>query len=555
MTASDTSSVPYSSGDSSVSEDAEAAEDSDRSSVDFENGPMVGSLLIEKIENNDSSVKRVLQYGIRSIEEGDELRFLQALQTNTHIEALWLGQERFVATEQLIELLLQFLRSSPSLSKLSGVNWENLGTVVQALQAISRNRKIQELHVAGMSNMPAEALAHLLGETKSLEILKIEQCIFTAVDGSVEDALSSGFARNTTLKHLTVFLSTEAHVVPILNAATSLTTTLEELQLLGPQTTLEELQLRNYGTLTKELVTSVGHLLPHLPIEKLHFCRWYWTADNYRPIAQGLKRSSSLTKVKFRSCLFEEGSTEFFREAFQGAASLRSLEYDAIGLYSSPLLLASVVGASDSSLKDLVLVSPPPGLRRFCLKLSLKALTQRNCQLESLVLSVTPSEMQELIQRIPRFRSLKILVIRYSISWPYRTVKNQLIRACWRNGSLVEIHIPGLDNNFDGIVARNQGLKRFREAPTKQPMSLWNSIFVRVLECDLGHDVIYDSLRGHVDNWLEAMEKWKEENKKLKQNNRILTRENEVLRRQNEGLKEEIARLKQELEKRGQMHP
>jgi hypothetical protein len=146
----------------------------------------------------------------------------------------------------------------------------------------------------------------------------------------------------------------------------------------------------------------------------------------------------------------------------------------------------------------------------------LQGLQKSNCRLERLILKegLGQPEWQALIDRIPRFRSLKTLDIRPVLSdnVTYLAVRDSFIHACHVNGSLEMICVRTVegngnelredvhDNDFDSIVTRNRGLKRFRGDPTTLPLSLWNKIFVRATQCDLGHDLIYHTLRGQVES-------------------------------------------------------
>jgi hypothetical protein len=271
--------------------------------------------------------------------------------------------------------------------------------------------------------------------------------------------------------------------------------------------------------------------------------------------------------VGFFGGSFDEGCTHLFQNMFSGTSGLRSLGLNTEVEFSSSVgsVLAQMVGAHDSGLRELTL-EVSRSIREF--DVLLPALQQRSCQLESLILkeNVGRIELQTLIQGIPRFRSLKTLDVHVWRLDFYLSAEDSFIEACWRNMSLETIRVGSIEpfiegwketlyDDFESIVARNRGLNRFQDKPTMLPLGLWNRVFARALECDLGHELINNTLRRHVNIWLEEVEKWKEENKKLKQKNLVLPREIAALKRQNEGLRMENASLKRELEKKGGQLP
>jgi hypothetical protein len=155
------------------------------------------------------------------------------LQGNTQIEELCLTA-RFVAEEQLVNLLLQFLRNSPSMREFDVSGWEEIPDVIRRVfLAIAQNRNIQKLTL-GRTTVPAESLAELLRDTESLKELRIEDSSsFALTRGPVLDILTSGFERNGTLEVLATCDVIDAHVITLLNAAASLPR-LRELELIPP---------------------------------------------------------------------------------------------------------------------------------------------------------------------------------------------------------------------------------------------------------------------------------------------------------------------------------
>jgi hypothetical protein len=500
--------------------------------------------LLERLENGDPAVKVVDHM---RVERGEELRLLRALSPplrgcNPHVEEVLLDA-RFASDERRLELLLRFLRGGPSLRRFSCYNWDGsvAAATARALRALSDNGGVRTVSLVS-TTVPVRALAGLLRRTGSLVELEVVRSGIVASapaatgggggrgerqhQREVAKVLSSGFVRNNTLEVLKVvndrYPATVAasyagdDVVPLLRAAASLSK-------------LRELILQTGEERSVEVGAAVGRMLEESSasptrLETLRLHGWRWNAESFRPVALGLK-NSAVTRVEFGGpdTSFDRESTELFLDAFLsgGRNKLRALALDTrVRFSSSPLgnVLAEVVGAGDSSLKDLELTVCSRS-REFSFDVLLQALQRGNCRLENLILKegLGQVDWQVLIEGVPRFHSLKMLSVtveRHS----YLSVRDAFIRACWRNDSLLEIRIGSMgeqgeemlhSDDFDSIVARNRGLKRFRDDPTEQPLSLWNSIFVRALECNTGHDLINDTLRGRVESqwWNQASNK------------------------------------------------
>jgi hypothetical protein len=344
-----------------------------------------------------------------------------------------------------IALLLKYMRESRALRKVTLFGRKHdtgtslpIAILHRFFLAIAASHTIEDLFLDGLELHP-EGFGVLIKTTQSLKSLRVQQtCGFASV--AARDNFAQAVSENQTLEHLHL---DQTFVEPVLLC-------------LGSHPRLRELLL-NFDDVMhpSQMEALAGFLRACKTLTLLDLCGYQFDKDLFETFKNGIRSSTSLTKLAFRLCEFDEESTLLFQhilEPKKDSTTIRELKFGpdntfhklSTGSVVVNILTPNQVGddatdtgkitsldlldMTESDTTDLVLV---------CDALCANATGIRLQRFH--VGSIDDTGCDALTRCLPQLLYLKQLSIE-SVASVVHGVNSRLLRALHQNGSLHDIH-------------------------------------------------------------------------------------------------------------------
>jgi hypothetical protein len=221
----------------------------------------------------------------------DELS--EAFRTNEHVNSIELDLND-LARNSNWDSLLRVIATRETLEKVAlwqfESGYDDTDRVTPFLQAIQQNPRVQtvglrSLHISG------DSMASFIDSATTVTTLSIRWCDMLHPGGGL--AVAAALQRNSNIRRLELLELVEMHLISILSS-------------LAFNSTVQTLRLR-FGFLLLDESLAVGSLLEaNRTIERFELILNYRVqVDTFRPIAQSLIQSMTVTDVRFVNCNFD----------------------------------------------------------------------------------------------------------------------------------------------------------------------------------------------------------------------------------------------------------
>jgi hypothetical protein len=338
---------------------------------------------------------------------------------------------------------------------------------IKFLQAIQMNAAIQTVNLMNIQ-VPGASIASFLDSATSVTTLLLEN-VNMEVNGQVRGAqeLAAALQRNTNIRRLDLCKLNDVYMVPILSG-------------LATNNHVNTLIL-DFGVDGLSLVASAGLeslMESNATIDKFTLALCRFQAQSFRPIAQGLINSESITHVRFVICSFEdEGSALLLKSVLHTKSKGRSLAICDCTVHGGtlPSTFFDDVLRPDSPLRSLEFSSSMLTDDGYTAFLSLV----EKSKLEQLDLGVIRGRQKylALIASIPKMQLRKL---KFKTRWDEVMVVSSVVAQAVKKNSSLRIVVSGVrtfSNNdrrkVDSYTARNEGLSHWIAAPSTIPRSAW----------------------------------------------------------------------------------
>jgi len=251
------------------------------------------SQAVARLRRNDPNVKDVYL----QLRDEDDIALAEALERNDHVNDIgfavlppeqprrWDNLLRVLATREKLETVI-----------FCGSLERRQITVDDAmfLQAVQQNPFVHTVGFLSCDLASGEIISLFLDTATCLTKFSLEDCSVTSQGAG---RIAASLQRNTNLQTLSLFNVEDSNLTLI-------------LQGLETNTCLQSLIL-HYQTLEQTVLLAVQHLLERTPsIQSLEFrhvpCS---SVEQFRPICQGLIRSTTVSKVLFDGCSFTDANS------------------------------------------------------------------------------------------------------------------------------------------------------------------------------------------------------------------------------------------------------
>jgi hypothetical protein len=224
--------------------------------------------------------------------DDNELSLSEALHTNEHVKWITFCLENTIT---LWDSLLSILKTHETLEKVTLNDSYGLIEVTPFLLAIQQNPRIQTVELCDLQFSGDHSMAWFLDSATAVTTLGIYRCgmLQATREGGASSAIAAALQRNTNIQRLKLD-EVLMDMIPIVTSLAS-NTSVKELCLGFPSIWLNELlALQNL----LESTTTIERF--ELDLRLVH-----GEADSFRPIAQGLIQSVTVTDVSLVRCRFD----------------------------------------------------------------------------------------------------------------------------------------------------------------------------------------------------------------------------------------------------------
>jgi hypothetical protein len=480
--------------DEDDNEDGELDEDD---MLDEENEPYVPQDVIALLRDNNPQ-QTLVELKLRYFTDDNELS--EALQANNHVNNIHLDLRGMdlvdlralrlnsLGLEGLVlrgfDSLKRALATRENLEKVhlnddSDYDWRiHFDRVTPFLLAIQENHRVQTVDLERLQ-LSGESLATFVDNATSVTKLSLSFCGMK----SLADAhtIAAALQRNTNIRHLELFSDLEQmYMIPIFNSLTS-------------NTSVNALKLGVFPIQSLDVILAAKNLLETTStIQRFEFSygRMSFDEDTFRPMAQGLIQSKSVTDVTFGGCSF------YYQEV---VLLLNDVLESKSNLQRFALKNCSVHQPWQESFHAAIfgLLQPHSLLRSFeldCNNLSDYGFeTAQDCA--RLLTAVQTSSLERfsigtitsrascllLIASIPR---MLVGTLEFRLNRHLQDLTGDILRSIQQNSSLRTVVAKGDDsadwfNEDDEMIvssysARNESFARWIENPTGIPEAAWS---------------------------------------------------------------------------------
>jgi hypothetical protein len=267
-----------------------------------------------------------------------------------------------------------------------------------------------------------------------------------------------------------------------------------------------------------KILLETSPRLKCLTFLRLHF---EGTENAFQLIAEGLARRPTPTRLSVKLSYFNDAATETFYNLLSEPSSIATLcigeEVIFPGRHRSIQAIVENVlkksGVTKLALNEYFVT-------KKIVKSVVKALRQDNSSTVKHVAfpanngtyrankRMNATRLEPLLTGLPTLQDLRSIHLNLRALRGLLPLKNRILEAFRRNGSLIEFHIEGDLLNEDEktllrqYAARNARIQRLRTQPATVPTQEWCDILVEAHQCDNWLDVTYDVLRADPDSFV-----------------------------------------------------
>ena len=437
--------------------------------------------VVEELQRNDPAVTKIR---IHLRHETSDADLAQALGQNPFVTEIHLKVEGAWTTDWGTLLhaiaareILVHVRMSGEIGGQERNSPAALVLVRAFLHAIQQNNSIRAVDLI-LLRFPAD-VSTFVDTASSITTLSLSNCVFapTEKERGMRD-LAAALQRNTNIKHLKLGVALEdSYAIPILQALQS-NDFLTSLAILG--TFSDETSHAMHQLL--ESTTSIARF------ELISVI--FSSGEMFRPVAQSLIRSASVSALKFELCFFSnEESTAVFRSILQEKRNLTSLSFfhcfftgGTEGQVHDAII--STLSRSDSSLRTLEFECGASSAGHFTvgqLQNLFRAVEKSKLERFKIGQIYSYKQLQSLRQSIPSMR-IKELKIVFHSQIEEENAKEGLLEAVKDNFSLQAlIGIQSERDIFDDeekarlvfYADRNQRLDQWVDNPESVEGKVW----------------------------------------------------------------------------------
>jgi hypothetical protein len=474
-----------------VSDDEESNENEDEQEVDSP-----GARVLAFLRRNDPSKTRV---AIVLGESTDEVELAEALQANNHVKEITLSLWGLANNNSNWELLLRVLATRETLERV--FLWDDHGSahrnpperISPFLLAIQQNPRVQTVHLEYLK-LYGDSMASFLDAATSITALKIHNCDLEAPGGAF--AVAAALQRNTNIQWLELYELDDVNLILIVSSLGS-NTGVEALNLWLP------VRSRDSSLAVANLLESTGsiqRLELHGPCD----------LDTFRPIAQGLIQSRSVTELAFERWDFNgQDEVLILNSILTSKSNLQSLALvNCFVHYGRELFHDAIFNLLQphSLLRTLELKFDWGGLPSSGyesseeLKILLRAVETSPLECFSIGQIQSSGTVLALIASIPR---MQVQSLGLCLCAENEDMKRDIIQAVKQNASLrtvvanVYFNEDWLDNEdkrkLKTYSVRNKFLAEWIENPNTVPKAAWAEALV--MAQTTGPDAVFRVLR------------------------------------------------------------
>jgi hypothetical protein len=243
------------------------------------------------LRRNDPSETEI---DLHSRDFTDAAKLSAALLSNTFVNSIWLDLEGLWIENNNWDSLLRVLATHENFERVTLIDEDDFDErnppdrVAPFLLAIQQNPRVQTVHLEYLK-LYGDSMASFLGSATSITTLHMCRCGIEAPGGAL--AVAAALQRNKHIQRLELRYLDEIYLIPILNN-------------LGSNTSVKELSLWFFGQSLNSSLALQNSLESTKTIRQFEFHGIHVDMNQFRPIAQGLTQSTSVTDVKLYNCYF-----------------------------------------------------------------------------------------------------------------------------------------------------------------------------------------------------------------------------------------------------------
>ena len=367
------------------------------------------------------------------------------------------------------------------------------------LQAVQQNHFVQTVGLTWCNLTSGEVVSSFLDTAASLAELKIDGCSMTTQGAG---SIAASLQRNTNLQTLSLAdFFEDSHLTLI-------------LQGLETNTCLQSLSL---SSIRQPISLAIQHLLERTPsIQSLEFKRFPFSlAEKFRPICEGLIRSTTVSKVLFEFCSFTDATSAVsLAQLLETKPNLQFVGIKSCSIHSSSrrrfgAIMCAALLRPNSLLRSLELIEgdrdaffsgPTFGAL-------LNAVGRSTVERFSIGNIYTEEKFQSLLSNLPTMKIKKLEIHLNGGLGARGDRKQHILQAVKRNFNLRSLKASSAGRAFfteeDKMVlesywSRNERLAQWVASPVTVPHLLWPDALGLALEA--GEDTLYRSLQAVLGN-------------------------------------------------------